>query len=54
MSIYEAIKNMSKEELAAFLYANCEFLSAEYGQCAGYHNHERMLEVLDKNIAGDW
>lgn len=54
MSIYEAIKNMSKEELAAFLYANCEFLSAEYGQAAGYNNHERMLEVLDRDINGDW
>lgn len=54
MSIYEAIKNMSKEELAIFLYANADYLSAEYGQGNGEHNHERMMELLDYDIEGDW
>lgn len=53
-SIYEAIQKMSKEELAAFLYANADYLSAEYGQASGEHNHERMMELLDMAIEGDW
>lgn len=54
ISIYEAIQKMSKEELAAFLYANADYLSAEYGQASGEHNHERMMELLDMAIEGDW
>lgn len=53
-SIYEAIKNMSKEELASFLYANADYLSAEYGQASGENNHYRMMELLDYDIEGDW
>ena len=29
MTIWEAIKSMSKEEFAEWLYANCEYISAE-------------------------
>ena len=54
MSIYDAIKNMSKEDLAAFLYANADYLSAEYGQASGEHNHYRMMDLLDQPIEGDW
>jgi hypothetical protein len=54
MSIYEAIKNMSKEDLASFLYANADYLSAEYGQASGENNHYRMMDLLDQDIEGDW
>ena len=54
MSIYEAIKNMSKEELAEFLYANCEYISAEYGACAGWKDNSGILNLLDHGIEGDW
>ena len=53
-SIYEAIQKMTKEELAIFLYANADYLSAEYGQASGEHNHERMMGLLDQDIEGDW
>ena len=54
MSIYEAIKNMSKEELAEWLYANCEWISAEYGACSGADDSSEVLELLDSDIEGDW
>jgi hypothetical protein len=54
MSIYEAIKNMSKEELAKWLYANAEYISAEYGACSGADDSRGVLRLLDKDIKGDW
>ena len=54
MSIYEAIKNMSKRELAEWLYANCEHISAEYGDCSGANDALEILELLDSDIEGDW
>lgn len=54
MTIYEAIKNMTKEEFAEWLYANCEYISAEYGACWGADDSSRILELLDSDIEGDW
>ncbi|MBR2302029.1 MAG: hypothetical protein IKA41_08795 [Bacteroidaceae bacterium] len=46
MNVYEQIKDMSIEELAEWLYANCEWLSAEYGACSGANDSSRLLEFL--------
>lgn len=54
MSIYDALKHMSKEELAEWLYANCEYISAEYGACSGAEDRSRILKLLDSDIEGDW
>ena len=54
MSIYEAIKNMSKEELAKWLYANIEYISAEYGACSGEYDSSGILRLLDADIDGDY
>ena len=54
MTIWEAIKNMTKEEFAEWLYANCEYISAEYGACWGADDSSRILELLDSDIEGDW
>ena len=54
MTIWEAIKNMSKEEFAEWLYANCEYISAEYGACSGSDDASEILELLDKDLDGDW
>lgn len=54
MSIYEAIKNMSKIELAKWLYANIEYISAEYGACSGANDSVDMLRFLNTDIEGDW
>lgn len=54
MTIYEAIKNMSKEEFAEWLYANCEYISAEYGACSGEKDSSGILRLLDTEEGGDW
>ena len=54
MTIYEAIKNMSKEELAEWLYANIEYISAEYGACSGENDKSGILGLLDTDIDKDW
>ncbi len=54
MSIYEAIKEMSKDELAEWLYANCEYISAEYGDCSGTPDSSRIRILLENDIEGDW
>ena len=54
MTIWEAIKNMTKEEFAEWLYANCEYISAEYGACWGADDSSRILELLDRDIDGDY
>ncbi len=54
MTIYEAIKNMSKRELAEWLYANIEYISAEYGACSGEDASSGILRLLDSDIEGDW
>jgi hypothetical protein len=54
MTIYEAIQNMSKEELAEWLFANIEYISAEYGACSGNDDESGILELLDTDIDKDW
>jgi hypothetical protein len=54
ISIYEAIKKMSKEEFAEWLYANCEYISAEYGACSGESDSSGVLRLLDSAMEGDW
>ena len=54
MSIWKAIKNMSKEEFAKWLYENCDHVSAEYGACSGAYDYTHVLELLDSDIGGDW
>ena len=54
MTIWEAIKNMSKEEFAEWLYANCEYISAEYGACSGEDDSSGILRLLDRDIGRDW
>lgn len=54
MTIYEAIKNMSKRELAEWLYANCDYISAEYGAASGENDSDRMLWLLDSDMEGYW
>ena len=54
MTIYEAIKEMSKEEFAEWLYANCEYISAEYGACSGANNSSDVLKLLDTDVTSDW
>jgi hypothetical protein len=46
-TVYEKIKCMSIEELADWLYANCEWLSAEYGACSGSNDYLHLLEFLN-------
>ena len=48
-TVYEQIKNMSIEELADWLYANCEWLSAEYGACSGANDYVNLLEYLNSD-----
>ena len=54
MTIYDAIKNMTKEEFAEWLYANCEYISAEYGACSGEYDNSGILRLLDSSIERDW
>ena len=54
MTIWEAIKNMTKEEFAEWLYANCEYISAEYGACSGADDPSDVLNLLDSDMEGDW
>ena len=53
MTIWEAINNMTKEEFAEWLYANCEYISAEYGACSGEDDSSGILRLLDSGVAGD-
>ena len=54
MTIYEAIKKMTKEEFAEWLFANCEYISAEYGACSGENDSTGILQLLDCDIDGDY
>jgi hypothetical protein len=54
MTIWEAMKKMSKEEFAEWLYANCEYISAEYGACSGENDSSGVLRLLDSAMEGDW
>lgn len=45
-TLFEKIKDMDIEEMAEWLYANCEWLSAEYGACSGANNHKHILQLL--------
>ena len=46
-TVFEKIKKMSIEELADWLYANCEWLSAEYGACSGANDYLHLIEFLN-------
>ena len=46
---YERIRNMSVEEMADWLYVNCEWLSAEYGACSGANDYMYLLEFLNSD-----
>lgn len=46
-TVYEKIKAMSIEELADWLYTNCEWLSAEHGACSGANDYLNLLEFLN-------
>jgi hypothetical protein len=48
-TIYEQIKEMSAEELAEWLYANCEWISAEFGACSGAKDSSKVLEMLNSS-----
>jgi hypothetical protein len=48
-TVYEKIQNMNIEELADWLYANCEWLSAEYGACSGANDYLYLLEFLNSD-----
>lgn len=46
-TVFEKLQDMSVEELADWLYANCEWLSAEYGACSGANDYLCLLEFLN-------
>ena len=48
-TVYEKIQNMNIEELAEWLYANCEYLSAEYGACSGANDYLNLLDFLSSD-----
>ena len=48
-TLFEQIKDMDIEEMAEWLYANCEWVSAEYGACSGANDHKRILEYLESD-----
>ena len=48
-TVYEKIKKMSIEELADWLYANCEWISVEYGACSGRNDFLNLLEFLNSD-----
>jgi hypothetical protein len=54
MTILEQLKKMSKEEFAEWLYANCEYISAEYGSCSGADDSSDIIRLLDSAADGDW
>lgn len=45
-TIFGKLKAMSIEEMAEWLFNNCEYLSAEYGDCSGAEDSHSMLEFL--------
>lgn len=53
-TIWDRIKQMSKEEFAEWLFANCEYISAEYGACSGEANKSGIVRLLDSAAEGDW
>lgn len=54
MTIYEKLKQMSKEELAEWIFANAEWISAEYGACSGADDSGDVLRLLESDAGGDW
>lgn len=46
-TLFETLNDMDVEEFAEWLYANCEWLSAEYGACSGAKDSSRILELLN-------
>ena len=53
-TLWDKIAKMSKEEFAEWLFANCEYLSAEYGSCSGESDSSGILRLLDSAAGGDW
>jgi hypothetical protein len=50
MTIWKQLKKMSKKEFAEWLYANCEYISAEYGSCSGADDSSGILRFLDSAV----
>ena len=48
-TIYEILKEMSVERLGEWLYANCEFISSEYGACSGAEDASNVINFLNSN-----
>ena len=53
-TLWKKISKMSKEEFAKWLFANCEYISAEYGSCSGADDSSGILRLLDSAAEGDW
>ena len=52
-TLWDKIIKMSKEEFAKWLFANCEYISAEYGSCSGEKDSSRILRLLDSTADRD-
>ena len=46
-TLFETLNDMDVEEFAEWLYANCEWLSTEYGACSGAKDSSQMLKLLN-------
>lgn len=49
LSLFEMLQQMTIEELAEWLYANVEYLSAEYGSCSGANDSSGILRCLKQD-----
>lgn len=52
-TLWDKIAKMSKEEFAKWLFANCEYISVEYGSCSGASDSSGILRLLDSAAEGD-
>lgn len=48
-TLFERLQDMDIEEFSEWLYANCEWISAEYGACSGANDHKRIREFLESD-----
>lgn len=46
-TVWEKLRQMTKEEFASWLYANAEYISAEFGACSGANDSSNVLDFLD-------
>ena len=49
-TLWDKIVKMSKEEFAKWLFANCEYIAAEYGFYSGEDDSSRILQLLDSAV----